>query len=136
MTTMTKKRGKRTYYPSKTFDDDLDAFVELAKREGWHFSGIDLEQIARDSVEQRDERGEYVAAEARFNDLHEHFGLAQEARYQRFAAALNAARGAFRGNETIMMQLESFRRVARRMAGPPATPAHEVREGRAFHDDA
>ena len=51
MTTMTKKRDNRTYYPSKTFDDDLEAFVELAKREGWHFSGIDLEQIAVDSVD-------------------------------------------------------------------------------------
>jgi hypothetical protein len=57
--------------------------------------------------------------------LHEQFGLAQEARYQRFAAALNAARGAFRGNETIMMRLEAFRRLARRTAlrlvGAPAS---------------
>ena len=60
---------------------------------------IALDQIAPDSVDQWVERGEYVAAEARFNDLLEHFGLAQEARYPRFAAALNAARGAFRGNE-------------------------------------
>ena len=77
------------------------------------FSGIDLEQVARDAVEQRVERGEYGAAEARFNDLHEQFGLAQEARYQRFAAALNAARGAFRGNETIMTQLEASKRQTR-----------------------
>ena len=116
MTTATKKRDKRTYYPSKTFDDDLESFVKLAKSEGWHFSGIDLEQIARDAVEQRTEHGEYVAAEARFNDLHEQFGLAQEARYQRFAAALNAARAAFRGNETIMTQLEPSRPPARRTA--------------------
>lgn len=121
--------------PRKTFDDDLEAFVELAKREGWHFSGIDLEQIAQDSLEQRVERGEYVSAEARFNDLHEHFGLAQEARYQRFAAELNAARGAFRGNETMMMQLEPFRRLARRTAVPAALRLVE-RSGGGFHDDA
>lgn len=114
MATANRKRDKRTYYPSKTFDDDLEAFAELARSEGWHFSGIDLEQIARDAVAQRAERGQYAAAEARFNDLHEQFGLAQEARYQRFAAALNAARGAFRENETIMMQLEAFRRLTRR----------------------
>jgi len=124
MTTATKKRDKRTYHPSMTFDDDLEAFVKLARSEGWHFSGIDLEQIARDAVEQRVERGEYVAAEARFNELHEQFGLAQEARYQRFAAALNAARAAFRGNETIMTQLDASRPLARRTAmrlvGSPA----------------
>ena len=116
MTTATRKRDKRTYYPSKTFDDDLEAFVKLAKSEGWHFSGIDLEQIARDAVEQRLERGEFVAAETRFNDLHEQFGMAQEARYQRFAAALNAARAAFRGNDTIMTQLDGSRRLSRRAA--------------------
>ena len=116
MTTAIKKRDKRTYYPSKTFDDDLEAFVKLARSEGWHFSGIDLEQIARDAVEQRVERGEYVAADARFNEMHEQFGLAQEVRYQRFAAALNAARAAFRGNETIMTQLNASRPLARRAA--------------------
>jgi len=126
MTTATKKRDKRTYYPSKTFDDDLEAFVKLARSEGWHFSGIDLEQVARDAVEQRVERGEYVAADARFNEMHEQFGLAQEARYQRFAAALNAARAAFRGNETIMTQLNASRPLARRTAlrlvrGPAST---------------
>ncbi len=47
MTTMTTKRDKRAYYPSKTFDDDLEAFVELAKREGWHFSGIDFKPVGQ-----------------------------------------------------------------------------------------
>jgi hypothetical protein len=107
---------KRTYYPSKTFDDDLDAFVQLAKAENWYFSGIDIEKIADDAVAQRSERAHHDAIEAQFHKLHETFGLAQQARHQRFSAALNAARGAFRNNKAMLAQLEQFRHTGRRGA--------------------
>jgi hypothetical protein len=104
------KHTKRTFYPPKSFDDDLEAFVRLARTEGWYFSGVDLEQLAQDVVEQSTERSEHDAAEARFRALHEAFGQAQNARYRRFTAALNAARAAFQCDPAIASKLDRFRR--------------------------
>ncbi len=107
---------KRTYFPQKTFDDDLDAFCRLAKSAGWSFSGVDVAQLERDTADQRAERARHEAAELEYNRLHEAFGVAQEARYARFADALNAARGAFRRDKAVLAQLDRFRRSARRAA--------------------
>jgi hypothetical protein len=114
MSTVSSKNMKRTYYPSKTFDDDLDALAQLAKTENWTFSGIDTAQIVQDALDQRNERAQHDAAEGQFDKLHETFGLAQEARHERFAAVLNAARGAFRSNKAVVAQLDRFRRSVRR----------------------
>ena len=118
MATVGLKNLKRTYYPAKTFDDDLDAFAQLAKTENWSFSGIDIAAIAQDSIDQRNERAAHDAAEGQFNKLHETFGLAQQARHERFAAALNAARGAFRNNKAVIAELERFRRSASHPSKP------------------
>lgn len=112
----TEKNIKRTYYPTKTFDEDLNGFAQLATMEGWKFPGVDVAQIATDATDQRNERLQHDASESQFDKLHETFGLAQEARYDRFAAALNAARGAFRSNKAVLAQLNHFRRSARRTA--------------------
>ena len=121
MSTVNAKNIKRTYYPNKTFDDDLNGFAQLATTEGWQFPGVDVAQVATDATDQRNERAQHDAAESQFDKLHETFGLAQEARYDRFAAALNAARGAFRSNKAVLAQLDHFRRSARRT--PKATVA-------------
>lgn len=107
---------KRTYYPSKSFDDDLDALAQLAKSENWFFSGIDVAKLLQDAIDQRAERVQHDTLQAQFNKLHETFGLAQEGRYLRFSAALNAARGAFRNDKAAMAQLERFRRPSQRSA--------------------
>lgn len=120
MATVTSKNLKKTYYPARTFDDDLDAFAQLAKTENWSFSNVDLVQLTQDATDQRNERAQYEAVEAQYNKEHEIFGLAQEARYERFATALNAARGAFRNNKAVMAQLNRFNRSARRAAKTPA----------------
>ena len=44
----------------------------------------------------------------------ETFGLNREARYERFMAAINAARGAFRNDKAVMAELDRFARVNRR----------------------
>lgn len=121
MSTVSPKNMKRTYYPAKTFDDDLDAFAQLANVENWSFSGIDTSQIIADAAEQRTERAQHDATESQFNKLHETFGLAQLARYERFSAALNAARGAFRNDKAVVAQLDRFRRSAHRAPKPAAT---------------
>ena len=120
MATVNAKNIKRTYYPNKTFDEDLNGFAQLATTEGWTFPGVDVAQIATDGADQRNERLQHDAAESQFDKLHETFGLAQQARYNRFAAALNAARGAFRNNKAVLAQLDHFRRSVRR------TPKSEV----------
>lgn len=60
------------------------------------------------------ERAENDRVELEYNHARETFGLAQEARYQRFADALNAARGAFRRDKATLAQLDRFRRSAKR----------------------
>ncbi|MBI5481473.1 MAG: hypothetical protein HY906_21625 [Deltaproteobacteria bacterium] len=110
---------KRTYYPPKTFDDDLAAFAALAKSKGWTFSGVDFGRIEADGPAQRQERSDHDALEGQYNRMHEAFGLAQEERYQRFAAALNAARGAFRNDKKTRAELDRFKRSVRRTRKPP-----------------
>jgi len=118
MATTTKKKtkkksttGPQTYYPTKVFDDNLVALVALFKSKSWSFSGIDLTQLTTDSVSQRTERASFDATESAYQNAKQTFGVSQEERYQRFAAALNAARGAFRGNKAIMKELDKFKRV-------------------------
>jgi ribosomal protein L18 len=122
MSAINSKNMKRTYHPAKTFDDDLDGFAELVKSENWSFSGIDAAQIGQDAADQRKERLQHDAAEAQFDKLHETFGLAQEARHDRFSAALNAARGAFRSNKAVLAQIERFRRSTRKASKAATEP--------------
>ena len=102
--------NKKTYYPPKTFDDDLEGLVLLFEEKGWVFSGVDVTALKTDQTEQRSERAVHDALEGKYLAEHERFGLAQEDRYQRFAAALNAARGAFRTDKAVMAELDRFKR--------------------------
>lgn len=105
---------RKTYYPARTFDDDLTGFVQLAKEHKWSFSGVDFKQLEKDSVEQRAERTDHDALEGKWNHVHETFGLSQETRHARFSAALDAARGAFKNDKAVMAQLNKFKRSAGR----------------------
>ncbi|MFT3773402.1 MAG: hypothetical protein QM820_49110 [Minicystis sp.] len=109
-----KKKTNTTYYPPKTFDDDLASLVDLYATEGWTFSNVDLAQLKTDTQEQRTERLAHDAIEAQYEKVHSKFGQAQEARHKRFAAALNAARGAFRNDKTVLAQLDRFKRSVTR----------------------
>jgi hypothetical protein len=115
------KANARTYYPPKTFDDDLAALVALYKTSKWSFSNVDLAQLQQDATAQRTQRASFDAAQAAFDAQHVQFGSDQEARYQRFAAALNAARGAFRNDKTVTAQLANFKRSAVRKGKKAAT---------------
>lgn len=115
------KKGKKTYYPPKTFDDDLEGLIDLYVAKGWSFSGVDLEALKADKETQRSERRDHDALESQYLSEHERYGLAQEARFHRFAAALNAARGAFRDDKATMAELDRFKRSATR--AKPAKPA-------------
>jgi hypothetical protein len=102
--------NKKTYYPAKTFDDDIDAFSKLFKDKGWSFSNIDPKQLVKDAVEQRTERATHDALESQFTNVHETFGVDQEQRHVRFRAALKAARGAFANDKAVMAELDRFKR--------------------------
>ena len=108
---MTKKKS---YYPPKTFDDDLEALVLLFEQKGWIFSGVDVAQLKEDAKAQREERVVHDTLEGQYQAEHERFGQAQDARYQRFSAALNAARGAFRTDKVVMAEIDRFKRSSRR----------------------
>jgi hypothetical protein len=112
---MSMNRAKRTFYPPKTFDDDFLTFVRLARDESWHFSGVDFAQLETDVAEQSAQRAQFEAAEAHFNALRDEFAVAQEARYRRFTAALNAARSAFGFDAVVAKKLERFRRLRSRV---------------------
>lgn len=111
----------RTYFPSKSFDDDLVALLDLIEKNGWSFSGVDLEQLRKDARLQRDERLAHDAAEAEWLKIRKEFLVNTEARYQRYSAALDAARGAFKHDKGVMAQLEKFRRTRTRRVSKVAT---------------
>src|SRR5436309_3668698 len=96
----------KTYYPAKTFDDDLDGLVKLATEKKWSFSGVDGKQSVEDVKLQRHERSLHDTLESRYFNTHEAFGVAQHERYERFASLLNAARGAFPKDKAIMAELD------------------------------
>lgn len=123
-TTKTKKKnqGAKTYYPPKTFDDDLAGFVELYKASGWTFSNVDVNDLINDASKQRDERLAHDAAEVQYSKQHVNFGESQEQRHQRFSAALHAARGAFRNDKGVMAQLDKFKRSVSSKAKPKTSP--------------
>ena len=101
---------KKTYFPSRIFDDALAALVALFIAKGWAFPGVDLAQLEADAEEQRARRAEHDAALGQYLALHETFGMEQEARYRRFLRALNAARGAFCEDKAVMAELDRFKR--------------------------
>ena len=108
-----KNTSRKMYYPTRQFDDQLAELVQLFTSSGWSFSGVDMKQLRKDALEQRAERADHDAAEKAFEAAHAAFGVAQEARYERFAAALRAARGAFRADKAVRMKLAAFDRPAR-----------------------
>lgn len=101
---------KRTHYPPKTFDDDLDALARLFQSKGWEFTGVDTAALIEGAEAQRAERAEHDTKESEFLALHEAFGLAQLARYTLFITALRAARAVFRNDKVAMAELDRFRR--------------------------
>ena len=101
---------KKTTYPPKTFDDILDALVRLFLAKGWLFTGVDIDQLTVDVEAQRAERAAHETLQSQYVALHETFGVNQEARYQRFLAALGAARAVFRSDKAVMAELERFKR--------------------------
>ena len=107
---------RKTYYPGKNFDDALEGFMVLVKEKNWSFSGVDLAKLEQDSIDQRKERIEHDTLESKYFNLHETFGIGQQERYHRFAAALNAARGAFRNDKSIMAELNRFKRSISRVS--------------------
>lgn len=109
----------KTYFPAKTFDDDLDGLVGLYMGKKWQFSGVDLVQLEKDAGEQRAARKEFDSLEAQYLGAREKFGIGQEARHERFSAALNAARGAFKNDRAVLAELEPFKRSSKRAKKQP-----------------
>ena len=106
-------RPRKTYFPQRTFDDDLSALAALFVAKGWSFAGIDGNTLQQDANQQREERAAHDALEASYRNTHEAFGVAQEKRHERFAAALNAARGMFRDDKAVLAELDRFTRARR-----------------------
>jgi len=105
---------RKTYYPSKEFDDRLNNLVRMLADKGLTFPGVSAGQLAADAEAQREERAEHDAARRSYLALHETFGLAQLARYQRFMAVLEAMRGIFREDKAVMAELDEFSRATPR----------------------
>jgi len=102
---------KKTYYPTRIFDDVLEALVLLFIAKSWLFPGVDLAQLETDVDDQRARRAEHDAMLSQYLALHETFGLEQLARCRRFIRALNAARGAFCEDKAVMAELDRFKRA-------------------------
>lgn len=102
---------KKTYYPSKTFDDDFGAFVQMCVTNNWEFPGISLKALQAAVKAQRAERASHDALELSYFQEHENFGVAQAQRHALFGAALHAARGLFRNDIAVLAQLSRFTRT-------------------------
>ena len=114
---------RKTFYPSKEFDDKFAALATLFATEGWELPGFTAEMLADDAAAQRIERDAHDAARRDFLAKHEEFGLAQLARYQRFMAVLEALRGIFRDDKVTLAKLKALGRGngrPRKAAGEPA----------------
>jgi hypothetical protein len=118
---MAAKATRKTYYPAKTFDDDLERLANLFREKNWSFSNIDNAQLLKDALEQRNERLAHDRLESQYFAAHETLGLNQEARHERFSAALNAARGAFRNDKSAIAELDAVKRSVRKAAAKKAT---------------
>ncbi len=121
---MAYKTTNTAYYPSRNFDDTLDAFVRLVASSNWSFPGVDLAQLEADVREQREERAALAAVRAETARKEADFAQRQHARFNRFAAVLNAARGAFRQDPAVLAQLDQFKRraISRASLRPTPTP--------------
>jgi len=112
---------KKTFYPSKQFEDELEALALLFQAKGWEFPGDAIAQLVADAEAQRTERAAHETARTQFIALHETFGLAQLARFRRFVALLKAARGMFRDDKAVIAELDRFGRS--NSGRPRKTPA-------------
>ena len=115
---------KKTFYPSKEFDDNLEGLSVVLADEGWEIPGVAVALIAEDAATQRAERAAHDAKRREYLALHEEFGLAQLARYKRFMAVLEALRGAFRDDKVVQTKLKEFGRKVgrtRKAAEGPST---------------
>jgi hypothetical protein len=108
------QKGHDTYFPAKTFDDDLVGLVTLMVKEGWSFSNVDLAQLQKDAQDQRQERLDHDALEGQYLKVHKKFGTDQAARHKRWSAALNAVRGAFKNDSHVLKQIDGFKRSVKR----------------------
>jgi hypothetical protein len=109
---------RKTYYPSKEFDDRLANLARMLDEKGLTFPGVTATDLAADAEAQRAERAAHDAKRREFLAVHETFGLAQLARYQRFMAVLAAMRGIFRDDKATMAELDEFSRATPRSRKP------------------
>jgi hypothetical protein len=105
----------RIFHPTKSFEDMLFALVALLLAKGWSFAGVSIDQLAADAEAQLAERTAQETLMGQFRAQREAFSLNQAERYERFMAAINAARGAFGNDPVVMAELDRFKR-------PPGRP--------------
>ncbi len=114
----------KTYFPTKVFDDHLDGLAKMCKEKGWSFSGTDVKQLEKDATEQRSERAAFDKQERQYFGARQTFGETQQQRYDRYSAILQAARGAFKKDRSVMAELAKFKRPSNRKAkAKTETPA-------------
>lgn len=100
--------------PPNSFDDDLAALADLFKATGWSFSGVESATLLADAPAQREQRSQHELVELEYTRVRERLIRDQEARYSRFAAALNTARGAFRKDPVSVASSGPFAAAAPR----------------------
>jgi hypothetical protein len=116
------RKGPKTYFPSKVFDDHMEGLSKMCKEKGWSFSGTDVKQLEKDVLAQRVDRAAFDKLERQFLAARQTFGITQQGRYERFAAVLRAARGAFKRDRSVMAELARFKRPAKARAPKAQKP--------------
>ena len=119
--------NKKTYYPAKTFDDDLEGLVGLCADNGWSVPKIDQNDLAVSVAKQRTDRVEHDKLELQYLKVHQQFGIDQEKRHQTYNALLWGLLGAFRCDKATLAQLRRFKRSMGRKQAKPNTGEPETK---------
>ena len=101
--------NRKSYAPSRTFDDNLQSLIALCRQEGWSVPTVDLGELEKEVALHQSQRVEFNLLEQKYLAMRESFALAKEQRWNAYAALLNGLRGALRRDKRQLAKLAGFK---------------------------
>src|SRR5690242_2754676 len=113
---------KPIFAPQRSFADNYEGLVKMLLEKAFAFSHIDINKCLQDTIDQRAERANHDALQAKYQETHARFIVDQRERYGRYIRLLDAARAAFRDDKAMLAALRNFARRPPRRASDPDKP--------------
>jgi hypothetical protein len=105
----------------RTFDDQLEGFVEFVRANAANLARVDPDALASALTSQRSARQKDLELESQYREFHLQLSSEQAARYEPFQRALAMARATYRGQPEKLAALAQFKRPRGRARTAPAT---------------